>query len=368
MNVRRFFTWCCIFVLLFLIGFLRTTLILRSIEKPTTPLIGIVNKPPLIKADTQRFQFKDQETHQIVEVVTTAYPTYQYGDLLHVEGKIQHQKIYYAQIRLLKHNQGSWILDRIYLFRDKLNQKTAQLFIEPYATLVSGIVFGTEGDLGVDLSEKLRQAGLIHVVVASGYNVSVVIAYLIPLVKLFGQKIGFILMITGIITYAIVAGVEPPIIRASIMGVATILAVFAGRQKHSLLWLFFAAISMLLLKPLLYKSLSFQLSFLATLAISTIQPVIERSLLLFPRIIREDTATTLSVYIFTMPLIWLRFGFVQPQVLIVNMLTLWLIPAIMFGSTIVIIFGFAVLFLGRIFAIPVYLMLVYVLRVVEIFT
>jgi len=353
-------------MLIFAVGFERAGAKLsNSIAPPTLPLVGVVQKPPQLRGSSQLIEMRVGQ-QRVVLVKARRFPGWRYGDQLRISGgQVRNKIIYYPRLEFISGDAGNVLLTILFKWRERLESLVEQVMVEPQASLAIGILLGIERGFSRDLYDGLRRVGLIHIIVASGYNVSILIGLLASLKAWLGKSFTVLITLIVIVGYVIMVGLEPPVIRAAIMGGASLLAVLVGRQKHALLWLVFAAIVMLMLDPLLYQSLSFQLSFGATLGILVFQDRIARLLRLFPRIIRGDLATTLSAQLFTVPLIWFRLGRFAPNGLLANVLTLWVIPNIMWGSLLSISVGFISLDVARLVNLPVHYLIQYMLWVVE---
>ena len=82
----------------------------------------------------------------------------------------------------------------------------------------------------------------------------------------------------GIVFYAVLAGLEPSIVRAAIMGILVFSSQIMGRQKMPFYILFLTAFVMLFVSPGLISDIGFQLSFLALIGIIYLKPAIEEFL------------------------------------------------------------------------------------------
>lgn len=375
------FKWWLVFALLFGVAFLRTYLSYRSYWiYPGGIFRALLIKPPQLRGAYQTLEVRPGGLSKTFKVTTRAYPDFRYGDLLEVTHKTSEvepetseverrgSNLSFPAIKIIERDRGNLILKHLYQLREQLLVRIDKILPEPHASLLAGIVFGIERDLGKGLNQAFREAGLVHIIVASGFNVTIVIGYLAKFLKVVGRKLGFGLMILGVLIYAAMAGFDPPIVRAIIMGLATLLAVVVGRRKQALLWLFFTAVIMLIWQPLLYQSLSFQLSFAATLAILFFQERLQKWFYFFPKLVRSDVATTLAVQIFILPLIWWQLGQIQPASILVNTLTLWTIEFLMPLGMLASLVAFVNIFAALLIALPAQLMLSYVLWIVAIFT
>lgn len=195
------------------------------------------------------------------------------------------------------------------------------------SNLLMGIVFG-EKDLDKASTQKFISTGVLHVVAASGMNVSMLTSFLLSsLLVFFRRQHALILTVAAVIFYTALADFQPSIIRAAIMSVVAIGAGLAGRQNTSILALFFAAFVMVFWDPAVIVSISFILSFAATLGIILLHPILKQGVL--KNSIFEDFRTTFSAQIATTPILLFFFGTYSPISILVNFLVLWTVPPLM---------------------------------------
>jgi competence protein ComEC len=156
-----------------------------------------------------------------------------------------------------------------------------------------------------------------------------------------------VLLIPITLYYAILTGFETPIVRALLMSFVGVVGVLLGRQSMGLISIAVVGWLMLMFDPKLLTSVSFQLSFLATIGVVVVAPVISTNLRL-PSILREDFSVSLSAQIMTIPVIVAVFGTISTLGLITNILILWTIPIIMVFATLALLVGLFSVFLGQI--------------------
>ena len=151
------------------------------------------------------------------------------------------------------------------------------------AQLLTAMVFGEGGlarPLPPALRDDFRAAGLSHVLVASGTQVTFLAAALLLGLQALGVRRGWLVLgvLPGLLLYAVVAGTAPSIWRATAAGVLVAIALGSGRDVDGLsLW--GAALGvLLLLDPALAWSLSLQLTFAATWGLICLSPLIYRFL------------------------------------------------------------------------------------------
>lgn len=239
---------------------------------------------------------------------------------------------------------------------------------EPQASLLLGMILGIKGGFPSDFYEALRVTGTLHVVVVSGYNITVLINALGKGLTFLNLKIRFLFIVLGIFLFVSLVGFEPPVIRAAIMGSIALLATVLGRQKDALRAFLLAGIVMLLINPQWILDLSFQLSFLATLGLITIFPVIDRFIPGRGALLREDLVTTLAAQIPVWPLIAFKFRQVSLLSPIANTLVLWVVPLATVLGLVVTTLAIFVRQLGYLIMLPVNLLLTYFIQIVRWFS
>lgn len=281
---------------------------------------------------------------QRVTVILKLDPVLSYGDRIKAEGEIEYfmasdtHKIAfmrYPKFKLLEKGSKSFF---IYKVRDNIISFFNSTLGPVHSSLILGIVFGIKQEMPDKFYENLKNTGLMHVIAASGMNITMVGSFLLGVFSAFlRRKLALILTIFGILVYALLAGLEPSIVRAAIMGILVFFAQFIGRQATAFLGLFIAGFVMLFLNPSLLFDIGFQLSFMATLGLVYLRPLFFLSSklkkLIKKSIIGEDIATTLTAQIMTMPIIIVNFGTYAFTSVIANALVLWTVPIIMiFGG------------------------------------
>jgi competence protein ComEC len=203
------------------------------------------------------------------------------------------------------------------------------LFPQPDSSLLEGIELGERRALPEDLTHAFITSGLVHVVVLSGYNVSIVAESMLRvtsfLPKTLNYGVGGILMIL----FALMSGGGATTVRACLMGLIAILARYLNRPTDALRALVVAAAAMIMWNPLvaLYDP-SFILSVLATFGLITLSGTIERKLFFIPTMfgLRSIAASTLSVQIFVLPALLFITGVLSFVALPANMLALPVVP------------------------------------------
>lgn len=312
---------------------------------------------------------------------TERFPGYFYGERIEVTGKFKKRVInqfliqYYASFPTIhktemrqKESLTFNFKKILFNFRGHLEEKIAQLLPEPQSSLLSGILLGTKRAIPEKFLKNLRDTGTLHIIVASGYNLSVVAGFLVStLVWFINRKKALIFAFLGVIFYTLMVGAEPPVVRAAIMASLAYGAQYLGRLRDGLIALISTAVLMLLISPLILFDVGFQLSFMATAGISLIYPLLREKRILSLPFLGDELTTTLSAQIGITPIILLNFGNISFLSPLINALVLPLIPLLMNLGAIVTILGFFIKPLAQVLAWVLWLPLTYFTRLVEWF-
>lgn len=265
-------------------------------------------------------------------------------------------------------NVGNPILRVLYSFKHTALDGLTRALPEPAAGLAAGLIFGEKRAVGVDIEEDFRTAGIAHIVVLSGYNMTVVAdgiaAFLGALHASFGMRIagGAI----GVIFFALMTGGGATVFRAAIMALLALLARATGRTQDFGRTLFFAAGAMVAIHPsILLHDPSFQLSFLAALGLVYVSPPIERRLHVITRYpsLRELIVGTLATQIAVLPLLLYMTGQLSLLSLPANLLVLPFVPPAMFLGIAASLLGVVLPSLSVFIAFPATLPLFWILGV-----
>ena len=238
---------------------------------------------------------------------------------------------------------------------------------EPHAGFLSGILFGTRAAMSKGLVDAFVTTGTIHIVALSGQNLSIFTGVLANwLASLFSRRLSSLLIIFLLVWFLWFIGPSPSLVRAVIMGSLTLFSVIFGRRNVSLLSLLLAVGIMLLLNPSWISDLSFQLSVLATLGIILFGSPKGVKNATFWSFIKDDLRITLAAQLLTTPLIFFQFHRISLIAPFTNVLIGWTMPILMGLGWTAAIMGYIWLPLGILPAWGSWVLLTYVMRVVEV--
>lgn len=290
------------------------------------------------------------------------YPLYEYGKCFLIEGVLREPEEFngfdyprylagydiYAlmskpKMTMLKRQEGNVFYEVIGKVRKYFEEGIMVLFGEPHASFLMGILLGAKSGLPAELMEDFNMVGLTHIVAVSGYNVSIVILAVMSIFSFLGRRAKVILGILFVVIFVILVGASAAAVRAGIMGVISLVALFLGKNYLAMRALIFSAVLMTVFNPkVLSYDVGFQLSFLATAGIILLGKRIENRLKFVPQFLqtRQTLATTLAAQVFCLPIIFMEFGSFSLISPIANLFVLPLIPLAMMVGFAAVVFGF----------------------------
>ncbi len=244
-------------------------------------------------------------TFKNITVFTPRYPGYKVGDKIVVSGYVDSEgKLFKGDTEIV--GRSSNLLVWATELRLAVLSKIRTLLPEREATLVAGEVLGVN-NIPADFKAELTKTGTIHVVVVSGQNLMIVAGVFMALSRYIGRRRSLVLSFVAIFLYALIAGFQAPAVRAMIMVLTATVGLFLGRQTSTLLALFLAAVLIVIFSPASLYTVSFQLTFAATLGIVTLGQILQKKFSILP-FLGENAAISLASFIFTGPIILYYFG------------------------------------------------------------
>lgn len=361
-------------------------------------LIGVVDTEPDVREGKTHLTIAlrtlegdvRQEVFGRMITIVPRYPEYQYGDVLRITGKLRVPKKFeeeggrvfdypaylaskgvtyqmsFATISKEGAGEGSIIIEKLFFIKEQFAGALALAFPEPHNALLGGLLLGGKQSLGETWLERFRIAGIVHIVVLSGYNMTLVATWLVRIFRFTGFAASLSLGALGIIFFAVMTGAGATVVRAAIMANLVLLARATGRTSTMGRALMLAGALMVLHNPsILAFDPSFQLSFLASLGLVYIAPIIEAKTSLFKRsqIFREVFVTTCATQIAVLPLLLAQTGMLSLVSLPVNLLVLPLIPLTMFFGFVTGVAALVLPSLAFVIGLPAHLLLSWILGI-----
>lgn len=384
--------FCLISLFLIILGLTRYQLafIKNEVKEEKSNFLVVVSAEPDVRLDGVRYIVQDKVNKNKYYFKSTLYPRYDYGDELEINCKLQIPKssenfryeMYLARygvffecknvkINKISSGNGNFILQGIFSFKKIISQKINNLWHEPLASFMAGLLYGYRGGLG-ELNEIFSQTGITHIVAISGYNITIIVSILITFcVQLYiPRKKAFWLIVFGIIIFVLFAGASASVVRAGIMGIIVLLSKQTGRSSKIGNVLILTAVLMVMQNPLvLLWDAGFQLSFISTCGLVYLSPLFVQVFKKVPEMfgIKESLTSTMSAIIATLPLILFQFGRLSIVAPVVNILVLWIIPYLMLIGFLATVFSFIFFPLGQVLAWIGMVGLKYIVFVVKFF-
>ncbi|TYB43689.1 DNA internalization-related competence protein ComEC/Rec2 [Actinomadura chibensis] len=140
--------------------------------------------------------------------------------------------------------------------------------------ILPGMVVGDTSGLDPALAEDFRTAGLTHLLVVSGANLAIVTGAVLGLSRLagLGRRRAPPVAVLAVVVFVVIARPEPSVLRAAVMGLIGLLALFTGRSRQGLPALAAAVLLLVLADPELARSYGFALSVTATAGLLVLGP------------------------------------------------------------------------------------------------
>lgn len=398
---RRSFYLVCVAALIgCVLGAGRVMLAPAAIPESFLPLVGtevslegtIVAEPD-IRETTQRVTVEVTRGGARTKLLAVAplYPEVSYGDRVRVEGKLTYPEPFAtdtgrtfrydrflakdgifilakaASMETLARGEGigTRIMATLLAGKHAFQEGIANAIPEPGASLASGLITGGKQGLGADLLDAFIITGLIHIVVLSGYNVMIVAEAMLRLFGFLSKRAGALIAMLTIGLFVLAAGAGAASVRAGLMAGLGLVARATGRTYAVVRALLVVAFLMLFMNPLLLAfDPGFQLSFVATLGLILLAPVIEARLaFMSSAFCRDIIAATLAAQIFVLPLLLYQTGLFSLVSLPANLLVLPLVPLAMALSAAAGLIGMLLPALAPLAGLPAHLILSYILEI-----
>jgi competence protein ComEC len=291
-----------------------------------------------------------------------------YGDNIKLRGELsegqlfsnplmpQGMKIYklFAIYYEVQPGQRASLFKKIALgFSRRFNEVLVNILPPKEAALLGSILLGTTvSPIDDQTKTDYRQAGLIHLLVASGTQVSILIGVCLGLLRFCRVPDWPAIIITSLfnLLLVIVTGGGASILRAAIMGEVMLIGLLFERQGEIYTALALSALILIIADPNTLFDLGFQLSFAATWALVYIAPVLGKKM---PQLLAVTAAPLLA----TTPIIAYNLSQVTPGGIISNFLVIpWVEFLTVFGFMTAVL-GFFFLPLAQFFGNTLWLML-----------
>jgi competence protein ComEC len=353
----------------------------------TITIVGTIHSAPVIKPGKQLVQIKPelingakipQKTRDIV-LSFSDLESFHLGDRLVVSGKftlrenftsdtgriVQYRlmsyskkiagDIRYPHVEQVVHTHNHSVWNMFVAIKKSFTTTLNQLFVAPASGLLSGIIIGDTSSLDNTLLDIFRAVGLIHIVVLSGYNITLVANFFIRMFAPLGYYRRLVVAMVALVLFIAIVGISPTATRAGIMALCAFSARYFVRPYMVTRGIMLALVIMVWISPYAFLfDLSLQLSFLATIGIVYIFPLLqERYQTIAGSTFGEILLQTIAVNSTTLPLIIYQMGIFSFISFPINIMVLGIIPWITMAGFFAVFMGMVVFPLGQIIAFPI---------------
>ncbi len=367
---RRLWFWLAVFCFGLALGWGRVWWWQATAPAPVWPTAtprtfeALVAREPEPREAGVRLVLQPSTAPFSIQVYVAAYPEWRLGDRVRVTGELVFPEAFASEtgrrvdypamlrregvlyqmfnprLELLARGAAYPVRRALAAARHRFETALQAAIPEPAAALAGGMLLGSRAALGETWQARFRAAGLIHIVVLSGYNLTVVAEGLRRLLGFLPRRWSAASAVAAIILFTIMTGAEPATVRAAVMATLTLAAGALGRAASARRGLWVAAALMVWHNPLvLTTDLGFQLSVLATAGLLYLAPPFEATLARWWPTSRAWlvagrglVATTLAAQVFIFPLVLYQIGEWPLYALFTNVLILPIVPLAMLGA------------------------------------
>jgi competence protein ComEC len=327
---------------------------------------GVIVSEITKKEKTNSFVFKNNDNEKFI-IYTNKHNNYFYGDKVSISGKIQIPESFenengiifdypkfllkdgithtsfYPTIELIEKAHQRDLRWHIFTFKNILVTQSNKIFSSQTSKIVLGVILGIKDSINIDLQDAFRKTGLIHILVLSGFNLTIIAYFVFILLSRFHRNVRYFLSLFFILIFVIMVGANATIVRAGIMISLFIFSKLLRRNNSSLNALLLAGSIMMFVNPmiLLYDP-SFQLSFVATLGLISFYKILESKLHFIPEkfSLKEIVISNISVQLTIIPLLIYLMGEFSVIALVPNIIVLPIIPIFMLTAFLAIVISF----------------------------
>lgn len=229
-------------------------------------------------------------------------------------------------------SSGLWgnIIEKKDVIKTQIIENVYSRFPSPHAELIIGMTIGEDLFYKVPrFKSKLRETGTIHVVVVSGFNIALVYTFVSKMIGGYYTNAKFIFVNVLLAFYVLIVGFDPPVVRAAFMGFLAQFASFTGREISAIRLILFSIMLMYLADREIFTSLSFILSYMATLGMIFLSRSLEKVTKPLVRLLGffyEDFNASLSSFVLVWPVLAYTFSEMSYFSVFINTLILWTVP------------------------------------------
>ena len=187
-------------------------------------------------------------------------------------------------IALLRKNSASGIKVKLELFRAYLKQIIYKNAASPQREILEAMTIGNQKAVPADMRDNFNKTGTSHILSINGLHIGIIAASAFFFAFLILKSSEYLMLrfniiklaataaFSMVIISAFIAGMAIPVQRSTLMALIFLIALLSGKQRDLYNTLTLAALIILVISPEALFDSSFQLSFIAVLALIYIVP------------------------------------------------------------------------------------------------
>jgi competence protein ComEC len=306
--------------------------------------------------------------------VSTTDLQVQRGDMLIIGGKLSRGfgnfagAVYNANISKIIHPNPP---DLALSIRNWFASAIKRVLPEPESSLGIGFLVGQRRSLSADFVTALQVVGLTHIVVASGYNLTILVRLARRLFEKVSKYLSALSAIIMIFAFLSITGISPSMSRAALVSLLSLGAWYYGRKFHPIILLLVAMSVTVIINPsYIWGDIGWQLSFAAFAGVMILAPLLQKYFLGNdkPKLLARTLFETVSAQVVTAPIIISSFGLFSNVAIIANLLVLPLVPL---GMLLTFVAGLGSIMLpgfSTVIVLPAHILLGYMINVINFFS
>jgi competence protein ComEC len=145
--------------------------------------------------------------------------------------------------------------------------------------VAAALILGQQQDISPDIIKDYQYAGAVHILSVSGLHIGFILLFVTFILKPFpntkrGAFIKLIIIIISLISFGIIAGLAPSVVRSVVMFSFVAIGMYLRRSTNIFHTLLVSMLLILLFEPSFLFDVGFQLSYIALFFILWLQPLL----------------------------------------------------------------------------------------------
>jgi len=245
-----------------------------------------------------------------------------------------------GRVEVIQPPQGRWVHRLSFDLCTAIKNIFGRHLSANEAGLMNAVILGDRTGVPDHVNELFLRTGTVHVLAISGFNVGIVAALFLMVLRFFplSRQLILGLVIVFLAGYCFLTGSSPSVLRSTIMIIILLLGFIWEKEPQPMNTLAGSGIAILLYNPLYLFDIGFQLSYICVAAIFLVSPLLARESSLFEempewecnllRWLYHSVMLSLAIWIAVAGLIAYYFQIITPVTIFANLLVVPVIGAV----------------------------------------